>query len=515
MFSSFLLVIITLGFAAGIYMACASAVSKNSVREFFLYGERLQLGFLVSSLLAANLSLGNLVYVCASLGYFAGWSGVFWVVATIVFLFVGFLTIGPRLKTYIQQKGNFGTIHDFISKSHQSASGDGFKRLKITSGAISCFALFMAIVIELHLGTLLIAPLVGLPQVIIVIVVILIVSFYTISSGFHSVVYTDFAQCVFLAAAIMCGLTFLLSFNSPGSVALHDVYKSDLNSILFNAGWPTAVGLTVLGLFWLISTLDTWQRNCATRSMDTSLKGALLSSILLVGSVSAFSFIGMLVKAKIEPTVSGSAVALLSKGNFPINDIFLADISTYPFGPYLLAIFAAGLLMAAISTMDTFIIVIAHVMNTDLGMADKRLRSFEDITPGEDEALVYRGRLIIAFIVIGVFIAWGVTATFRLLNQPLTLFFITYTIQFILGVPVIAGTFKITQSSTMTLFVIIASAAAIIAAGGLLLYDDNMEIFGLKGQDSLSLLPVVPVGIGVISYGALCLKRIIARSVLV
>lgn len=506
MFKSCLLLTIVAACLVGIYSAKRSAVSKDTVIEFFLYGERLNLGFLVSSLVAANLSLGNLVYVCASLGYYNGFSGIAWVAITIMCLFVGFWVVGPRLKSYIQQRGNFGTIHDFISRSHQTSTS-GFVRLKVATALISCVSLLFAAIIELHLGTRLIAPLIEIPQVVMVILVLSLVAYYTTSAGFHSVVFTDIVQCVFLALAMGSAVYFLSSINSPSTLAINAVYAHDIKTIVFGSGWPTSIGLTILGLFWLISTPDTWQRNCSTRSLDTSISGALLSVILLIGAVSTFAYIGMLVKTAVEPNVSDTFSHLLSHGSFPINDIFLLDLNKHRIGILLLPLFAGGLLMAAISTIDTFIIVVAHVMNTDLGMADARLESFADVTPHEDRLLVFRGRIIIGIIIVMVFVAWGIAAKLELLAHPLELFFITYTIQFILGMPVIAGTFKRTQSAAITLLNVVISAVAVVVVGGYTLLVPDGTFQSLSTADMLSLLPVIPVGVGLILYGGLLVVR--------
>lgn len=78
-------------------------VHLTTSRDFFLHGENLSLKPFIATLVSSNISLGNMVFICAMLGYFYGWSGVFWVRTTILLLGIGFVTYGKRFKEYVEK----------------------------------------------------------------------------------------------------------------------------------------------------------------------------------------------------------------------------------------------------------------------------------------------------------------------------------------------------------------------------------------------------------------------------
>lgn len=200
----------------------------------------------------------------------------------------------------------------------------------------------------------------GVEQFLLVAIVIMLVAAYTTTGGFRTVVSTDIIQFICMVIAILAGI---LLFNIlPSGKSFEDVgYLYSFSGMIGDVGWQTAVGLCFLGFFWLISTPDTWQRNCTSRSIDVSIKGILVGTVLMCILVAMFAIGGMYVKTSIEGLVSTEHLSHLSQGYFAFSDIFLIDYNAMGVGVnILLTLIAIGLLMAAVSTIDTFLIVIAH-----------------------------------------------------------------------------------------------------------------------------------------------------------
>lgn len=483
---------------------------KLNSREFFLHGENLDRSSLVATLVSTNLSLGNMVFICGMLGYFYGWSGVFWSVATIIFLGIGFVVFGKGFKEYVEEKGNYGTIHDFISKHHDTTSQNPLFTSKIAAATTSILSLFIAIIIEIHIGSMIISQIIGVNQAILVLCIMFLVAFYTITSGFRTVVFTDRLQFFCMAVSIIAGAYLFSSL--PSSLSFIEAgYEFSVSDMFIGVGYPTAIGLIILGFFWLISTPDTWQRNCATRNIDTSISGSIIGTILMCIFVFAFAIGGMLVKTNIEPLVSSSNQQFLSKGFFTFADIFLIDYhSLGSVTNIVLALIAVGILMAAISTIDTFLVVIGHTLNVDLGLSLRKVKSFDEVEKQFlDKPLLVRGRAFILFSSIAVFIGWLIMLNLDLLVDPLSLFFVTYTIQFCLAIPVLATRNKKTCNSKTTSFVILFSAIITTTIGlyGMLNLSSS-EIFILFAPATwLAILPIIPIVIGIISYSVLYLTK--------
>lgn len=500
--------------AVGSYLTIASRRKIKDVCDFFLHGENLSWGYLSGSLIAANLSLGNLVFVCAIFGYSYGWSGVFWVSWTIIMLLVGFVCFGPRFKTYIESRGNFGTIHDFISNQHARDQSDT-KSTKILTATMSCLSLAIAIIVESHLGTKILEPLLGISQPVLMCVFLAIVCIYCVGAGFYSVVFTDVMQTVFFAFATSCGIWLVASLPNQQTF-LEAGYSHDIKGIFMGVGAPNAIGLTILGFFWLIATPDNWQRNCAARNINSTFKGSLLACVLLTGWVALFAITGMMVKVAVEPNVAQQLSANLSGGALPLNDIFLINFQELgQLYSVLAAIFAAGLLMAALSTADTFLIVIGHVMNTDLGLADRALKSFKNLEIADNQALLLRGKLLIMLTAFLVISGWVALISAGWLDQPIYVFFITYTIQFSLALPTIAGTFETLRSAATTNIVVAASGFATLGVGIIAMnHIDSKELwFGLPPESWMAMLPIFPVLIGLLGYATLFCYRVAKSGV--
>lgn len=472
----------------------------KNVRDFFLHGERLKLSYFVGTLVATNLSLGNMVFVCAMFGYLFGWSGVFWMVSTIFFLWLGFQIFGPRFRDYVQERGNFGSIHDFLAASHAGNTNSFFK-LKQLTAVVSCLSLFVAIIVEAHLATMLLHALSGYPQFFWFITFVLVICMYTSAAGFFSVVFTDMLQCGLMLLATAAGIALLI--NLPQAKPFAELgYTTDIASILGGIGPLSALGLAVLGFLWMIATPDTWQRNCASRSMTTSLTGTLVGSFIMATLVALFAISGMYVKSAVEPNIPPGLAPQLSQGLFPYTDIFLLDFAAFPglyswFG----ALLAAGLLMAAASTLDTFLIVMAHVINVDLALSSRGMQSLKD-TAEVDEPLLLRGRLFIMMTGFAVCVGWLAMNGANLLISPISLFFVVYSLQFTLGIPAIAATYPAFRNATATYYVVASSAVAISILGVWVLANETSEerLLGLTAATWMALLPILPVAIGIAGY---------------
>jgi Na+/proline symporter len=476
-------------------------------RDFFLHGESLKLDALVSTLVATNLSLGNMVFVCAILGYFYGWSAVFWVVMTIVMLVVGFVIFAPHFKAYVEARGNFGTIHDFIATSHSDRSEEQY-RTKLVSSVVSCLSLFMAMVIEAHLGTKILAEILQVDQVVLLALFTVLVCAYTATSGFYTVVFTDKMQAVLMAAGVVAGA--VLFSLLPGKTFSEAGYAADVGTVLSGVGWPTAVGLVVLGFFWMLATPDTWQRNASSRNIDLTKQGTYIGGALMCAWVAVFAIAGMLIKTSIEPNLSADMVQRLSQGAFPFSDLFLLSFDRFgTLATLAAAVIALALIMAAISTLDTFLIVLSHVLNLDLGLSKRGHRSLNEIEPAMDRMLLLRGRLIVLVLSFAIFAGWLAFNAAGWLADPLSLFFVTYTIQFALGMPVVAGLYPQFRSPRTVQGVIVGSAVATVAVGAWAMHNlgDETATFGLTPASWMALLPVLPILVGAAAFAIVAVHR--------
>jgi len=510
MLSTFVLISLILITFYAYHKAKQDSSNIISSRSFFLHNETLSLKPLIATLVASNMSLGNMIFICGLMGYFYGYSGVFWVFMTIVFLGLGFMIYGTKLRVYIEEKGNFGTIHDYLSKHHDLKTNKYQLSTKIIAASTSILSLLVAIILEVHIGTMVLSSIFNLDQILLVAIMIILVFSYSAMAGFHTVVVTDILQFIFMIIAVAAGIVL---FNTlPVNETLNSTeYTYSFNTMITGVGWQTATGLIFLGFFWLIATPDTWQRNCASRSLNTSKKGVIYGTIIMSILVIFFAIGGMYVKTTITGLVPTENISLLSGGYFAFNDIFLISHGSMSIGiNILLTLIAIGLIMAAISTIDTLLIVVSHIFNVDLGLSLKNINNFDDVEKNQlDENLLLRGRVIIGIIGLITFFGWIFMLNMKLLVDPLSLFFITYTIQFALAIPVIVAKNKSMQSSLMTILIILISTVFTLLIGlwGMLNIEETILTLGMTPASWLALLPVFPVIIGIIGYSIIYINN--------
>jgi solute:Na+ symporter, SSS family len=466
--------------------------------DLLLHSQNLTFGPLAGTLLATNLSLGNLLFVCATWGYLYSWSGLFWFTFSNAVLVIAFLLGAKRFRPYITSKDNFGSIHDFIARGHAS-DPTTIRSLRRWAAVLSASSLLCALIIEVHLATYFLPPLTGQPQGILVVWFVALIAVYTIIGGFKSVVFTDLIQTGLIIVGVACGVLFIIWVNP--SASLLETNPFSLAEMFSKAGWANAFGLVLLNMGWLFFTPDTWQRNSASRSLDTSLKGTAIGGWAMVACVFLFCLFGMYVKSHVEPLVG--TMDGYSKGAFPFNDIFLLASKSDAVMQMLLGGIAVALVMAAISTMDTFLIVMAHSLGMDMTPGGGSLDRVPEERSDVSDLIMLRSRLFIGIVAVVVFLGWFVFKETPFAGDPVSFFFITYSIQATLLIPVLFAGSDRFKSAAGARNAIILSGVVTLTVGIICftkLTDGDWTFLRLSAGDWFALLPVFTIGSGLLAF---------------
>lgn len=429
-------IIIILLFALSIISVIAGFLSlKNSrtATSFFLLDGKLQLPNFIGTMVSSNLSLGNMIFVCAIWGYYFGLSGAFWVAITIILLWVGYASFGRYFKKYIEDTKNSGSLHEFISNLYKTNNSTP-KKLRYFSSLVTIVTLLLAIILELNIASTLFSIVFGFSVSATFLVLTLIIAAYSCLGGFKTVVHTDIIQFIFLVLAIIAGVYFYYKFDSSG------ITSYSFGTILSDTGWANSLGISFLGFGWLLVTMDTWQRNSAARNIDVSFTGIRWSVAIMTVFVILFALFGMFIKDAIEPFAAQHNITT-SGGLFPFNDLFLIrDFISEPILKVLLAIIFVGLIMAAASTADTFFVVIGHSFTTDI-LISKTEESLGSLSDKQNLLFGTVGRIVIIASTFLIMIVWYILDRYNLLGDPLNLFYISYSVQYSLMPSLIFGLF--------------------------------------------------------------------------
>ena len=398
---------------------------NQTLYGFFLMNGKLRLPGFLASILSANLSIGNFLVFIAAWGYTFGWGGLFWFVINLVLNVVAYLIFMPAFRGYIEDSNNSGTIHEFLSVTFGGV-GAYSRRIRLIASAATILGLLFAIVFELHLATDILARLAGIDSVVVFVLLTGFICIYSAAGGFHTLIFTDVLQSIAMIVGTLAIIPILVSLSGVSSaVTLKAAYP--VNAHAFNIGWPSILGICVIGSGWFLVAMDQWQRTCATRDSKRTKGGMLWYLVSITGFAVIYALVGMYDKAALLPSLSQEALAQHSKGANPLTDFFLISGVTSAPG-WLFVLVAMALLAAAMSTANTFLIVSGHSLVSDLIVAQKRGGSIVGLSTDQDRVFVGIARASIIGMGIFVILAWLLLTKAGLLSDPLSFFFIAYSI---------------------------------------------------------------------------------------
>lgn len=495
-----LIITITLiGIAIFALLKGLSAAKKaKTASQFLLMNGKLNLKGFIGTMTASNLSLGNMIFVCAIYGYLFNLSGVLWVAVTIALLIVGHLVFAKHFKNYIQDRNNSGSLHEFISSLYFTGSNKKQTLyLRYFSSVVTIATLIFAIILELHIASKLFSLVFDTNVTSTFFTFIVLIAIYATTGGFRTVIHTDILQSIMLIFAIFGGLYFAFFYETSYEVTYN--FKEIFNGV----GWANSAGIAFLGFGWLLITMDTWQRNCASRDIDTTRNGILISGGLMILFVIIFAFFGMYVKDIIEPLAMSQGLQV-SEGTFPFNDLYLLASPDNPIGiKFALAAVFIGLIMAAISTADTFFIVIGHAVTTDL-LLSKHIDSFGKISESQNLFFGSLTRIVIIISSLVILIFWGILNKINALNDPLSLFYISYSVQYALIPALVLGIFLKRKFVIASIISIVAGFIGTYVIGFVFLkpYQDGSDTIYLflRADQWIGLLPLMTFLISLIFY---------------
>ena len=227
------------------------------------------------------------------------------------------------------------------------------------------------------------------------------IAFYTVAGGFDAVIWTDVVQAIVLwFGGLLCAVYIAWHMpDGPGQIfsigTEHD--KFNLGSFDFNIGERTFWTVALIGVFnwlaYLSSDQNVVQRYVASKSMAEARRATVLYTIVAVPTWAFFFFVGTCVFAWYQVFPEAHVAELEADQVFPY--FILTQI---PAG--LAGLTIAGVLAAAMSSLDSSINAIATVATIDL------LKPY--LARGRDDLFYLRAARWIAIIVAGLMIGGAI-----------------------------------------------------------------------------------------------------------
>jgi len=309
----------------------------HNLNDYFLAGRRLTLPIFVATLVSTwyggLLGVGELSFNYGLVNWLT--QGFFWY---LVYLFFAFFLANRIRKT------NLYTIPDQLERFYDKKSrflGSIFNFIMVTPAA---YILSLGLIFNL---------LFGWELWISIIVISIIMIFYTMRGGFIGVIYTDFIQ--FILMMIGVAIIIPIAVNTYGGF---DFLISNLpeSHLTLTGGWSTQM-ILVWGLlaFWTLADPGFYQRCYASKDDKIPRKGILIA-------------IGFWFLFDICTTFTGMYAAAANNANLITAEATTSylTIASNLLPPVFLGIFLTGLIATVMSTVDSFTFLGAMNISHDL-----------------------------------------------------------------------------------------------------------------------------------------------------
>lgn len=498
-------IIALLGALACLFDAYRWNRTPQSLFRFFLLEKKLELPGFVSAIVAANFSIGNFIVFIAVWGASYGLAGLVAFVANLALNAIGFLLIFPKIKGYISSSQNNGTIHDYLATAFSGNLTDPSARLVRLSASIATVScLLLAIVFEISLAAQLLSPSNALVQAQLFCAMTVVIALLTAYGGLRTLIASDVVNSLVMIVALAALIALIARLRPEGTTLLN----TDLSLDAFKRlGWPALISITVIGSGWMLVAMDQWQRACAARNANVTKSGlAFYFVILSFCAVCYATWGGFAVHALPSMMQPGQAAELAGATN-PLLDIARLP-ATGSFTPTLIALAISGLIFAAISTANTFLTVCSHSLTTDVLVGSALNVPMNNLTAEQSQTLTKVARMVIVGFAALVMVFYGIAIWLDLMSDPLSFFYITYSVQFALLAPMVVSVMAWRPSAS---WAVVSVWIGVITSLGLGFYSWHAMqsgvpiLIGRPPVDWLTLTPVVTAVVGAIPllFGAL------------
>lgn len=294
--------------------------SRNQSHEGFVIGSR-NVGYIPTlGSLASTFRDGMGIIFWFGFGATAGYAGIWMFIGSLAGL-IFYSFIGPKAR-------DIAAKHDYITIGEMVRLRTGVITERIIALVIVVFAL-MVIAVQLHVSGHLFSTVLGMDPWIGVCSVACIVGFYLYFGGYSTVVRTDAVQFFLIISMIIVPLF----FPPPKEDVLN------FSSIL-DLGWGDMATFFAIGMLFVMSSAETWQRVFSARSAKVIQRAFPLSGIFLIIMTLSLIFLGMASKPYLGENISTSE---------SFYEIFKGDFISTP----LLSYIAVIVMAICMSTLDT------------------------------------------------------------------------------------------------------------------------------------------------------------------
>jgi len=371
-----------------VWLALKERPHVKSLSDFFPLTRHLEGVAYSRSTVSAGVSLATVILALVNLAPFLGLS----LLVTVGSYALSFVILRWAAATILEANPTNNTLQGWLGTAY------GSNAVRMTALVFSFVGYISIFSMELLVGVTVLEPFMGKNVLAFAFIYLLFMIAYSLISGFRAIVATEQWQFRFVvvAVAVLVALVPVLATTAATPVSVGEVFGSLFNK--WTAPWTFVLGIICMNVPAPFADAATWQRLCATRSVEDARKG-------LGRAVPWFVFIwgGLILCASL---IAGIAI---KTGAFdPTKGSLMTFIvSTLAQGGGLslvmLFLFILGLFSAMITTADSLLLVSAQMFTQDFRRIQPNTNPAQD---AHGMRVARTSLAVIAFLSFGLFVVF-------------------------------------------------------------------------------------------------------------
>lgn len=348
--SLYLLVMLAIGYLA------SRRIRANE--DFMVAGRRLGPLMLAGSLAATEVGGGSSMGV-AEKAYGDWGMSAGWYVLTMAITFLILAIVAPRLRSSLVK-----TVPEYFRRRYGKPSG-------LLTAVIMLFPLIGLTAIQFIASSVIVSVITGLSYPLAVVLVVFVVTIYSVMGGLWSVALTDIVQWILIVGGLLVAVPFAIKAGG-GWEAIAEHIPNEKMSLTGGIGFKSIISLVVLYLTSFAVGQEAVQRYFAARDE----KAARLGSIYVALVYSLFAFIpallGVIAFSFVESgRIDGSIIE--TEGAKYVLPILVLEVLP----GWLVGLVFAALIAATMSSADSDLLAAGSIFANDIYAEVIRPRSSE------------------------------------------------------------------------------------------------------------------------------------------
>lgn len=281
---------------------------QQSSEDYFLAGKSVNV-FSLTCLWLSSWIGGASIVGTAERAFDRGITAVWYVLIIAISLVIFALSFTKTIKR-ISERFDLTTYPDFIEQRYDS-------KTRLVASICTILGMTGFVASQFLAGGGILSALTGWDSRTSLIIVAVVITFYTASGGLLAVTYTDWFQTLILIVGIvLLGVPVCLHRLEGGLQAFAQLPNEYFD--LGSWGWISILGLGISTLFSFYTNMDNYTRCIAAKDEKASMKGAMIAAAgIFIIAVSA-TFLGMSAKLIVPEATGANALAYLIVDIFPV-----------------------------------------------------------------------------------------------------------------------------------------------------------------------------------------------------